>query len=1314
MKIKRKALSVLSCLALIASSLPSTAVFVSADESNLTKATDEPIYVTISGKDGKTEKAVFANGNDITVELSTDGKTNVVKYVDSEGTNAKLTNVPFDADVFAGCHGDATSVGTAEKPVKITIDGAHLKTVYGGGLHESTVENVEITVKGEAELQWVCGGGANALIHDDCEEGAAGKAWVNGIDDVKNSPTQVKNATINFEAGNVTEAVYGGGQGLSNTANTTVNIKDGTIKYVCAGGSNGKTEEAQVNITGGTITDVASANRGTMERSDITVNGGTVTNLYIGATDTADVKTSDVTVASGKVTNMKPGKSKGTELTKDEFTGDDNYSFSVSPEATVSNYDETLNPIKDTQNDYYYFKAYKKNDEVDNTKDTSAGKLTCITQVMQSSKDQKMYHCGFVMANGQTVTATDVKDESGKWKATKIACTGEGSDGSYVETNYDLVHLFGGSHNSDEKVESTDVTLDGTTHVQTVWGGGWHKSQTGTTKVTVKGNAEVKGIQGGAAAFFAGTNCGISGCSGYNGQNSSKPCIEKPEQDTPEAYNVEGNARVEKAEVIVESCKPYTTPSGVTEVTRIFGGGECYAYTGTANVTVSGGDFGTEGIVYPAGSNGYTGESTLVVDGNVTIPKVASAKSGIVKSANIEIKNGTVEELTLGMIESTEGYGKIEASEVTVSGGTVKDVKMGHRDVENPIKPESDEGYTLNANGGTIEKVGGEDVDYSKQDFVCDHASYIKETEPAGGQDATCGADGKYNYWQCSNCKHYFADVNADKHYDAETDKDVTKEDGSLNEEDTIDNNGIKIEASNEHHVFETVEPKVNITCKDQNDKGMEAHATCTICGQLCKATLKEGKEDETSRTPDDYDFTEVDGYGDLYITAPEHTPKTVDAVEATCTEEGHSEYSVCEECGTILTVMTITPKIPHTQGEVVKGTPASCTKTGLTDGYKCTVCEQTYGQEVIPVDDTKHTFTEYTYNNDATCEADGTETAVCDECKVAKDTRAKAETALGHEYVAVEAKAATCTEDGIKEGYYQCSRCDKYFTAETTGEGEEAQTVYTEVNAEEVIEPAKGHTSKTVEGVAATCTKTGLTEGEVCEVCGTVLKAQEEIPMIDHTVEKIPEVKATCEIWGLTEGTKCSVCGNILVAQTLLPPLGHDYDENGVCTRDGARDPNYVDTSSVDNGNSKPGNSSNNNNINNSNSNNNNNNNNNNNITTAPVNKIPASALKVKQAKVKNLKVKSKAKKTIKVNWKKVSGAKGYKIEVSKNNKFKKKAIVIKKTTKKLKLKIKNKKLKSKKTYYVRVRAYTTYKVNGATKKVYSSLKAIKKVKVK
>ena len=108
--------------------------------------------------------------------------------------------------------------------------------------------------------------------------------------------------------------------------------------------------------------------------------------------------------------------------------------------------------------------------------------------------------------------------------------------------------------------------------------------------------------------------------------------------------------------------------------------------------------------------------------------------------------------------------------------------------------------------------------------------------------------------------------------------------------------------------------------------------------------------------------------------------------------------------------------------------------------------------------------------------------------------------------------------------------------------------------------------------------------------------------------------------------------------------------------------------------------------------------------------NKTPApGSHSIKAKKVTLKKVKSTKKKTILVRWKKVSGVTGYEIQISANKKFKKgiKKYIVKKakTTKKT-----IKKLKSKKKYYVRVRAYK--KVSGG--KDTGKWSKVKKVKVK
>lgn len=96
-----------------------------------------------------------------------------------------------------------------------------------------------------------------------------------------------------------------------------------------------------------------------------------------------------------------------------------------------------------------------------------------------------------------------------------------------------------------------------------------------------------------------------------------------------------------------------------------------------------------------------------------------------------------------------------------------------------------------------------------------------------------------------------------------------------------------------------------------------------------------------------------------------------------------------------------------------------------------------------------------------------------------------------------------SCTEDGVR--MYTCSRCT------------ETKTDYI---------PAKGHSEVIYSAAAPTCTETGLTEGEHCSACGTIIKAQEESPALGHSWD---EGVVTAALGKDTAGIKTytyTVCG--------------------------------------------------------------------------------------------------------------------------------------------------------------------------------------------
>ena len=135
---------------------------------------------------------------------------------------------------------------------------------------------------------------------------------------------------------------------------------------------------------------------------------------------------------------------------------------------------------------------------------------------------------------------------------------------------------------------------------------------------------------------------------------------------------------------------------------------------------------------------------------------------------------------------------------------------------------------------------------------------------------------------------------------------------------------------------------------------------------------------------------------------------------------------------------------------------------------------------------------------------------------------------------------------------YHDSIKTEKGYSADCTHDGltdSEICEICGTVLVEHKVIPAKGHTEVIDKGKAPTCTETGLTDGSHCSVCGEIIKAQEVIPATGHT-KVIDKGKApTCTETGLTDGSHCSVCGEIIKAQEVIPATGHTWD-NGTVTK--------------------------------------------------------------------------------------------------------------------------------------------------------------------
>jgi hypothetical protein len=190
-------------------------------------------------------------------------------------------------------------------------------------------------------------------------------------------------------------------------------------------------------------------------------------------------------------------------------------------------------------------------------------------------------------------------------------------------------------------------------------------------------------------------------------------------------------------------------------------------------------------------------------------------------------------------------------------------------------------------------------------------------------------------------------------------------------------------------------------------------------------------------------------------------TEYTVDK-EATCMEAG-SKSRHCVRCDSKTDVTEI-EKVAHT---IVtdNAVAATCTTTGLTEGSRCSVCNETItAQSVI--------------------------------------------SAIGHSYGDwKQTKAPTCTEKGEQQRV--CGNDS------------------THVETQEVA--ALGHTSVTDKAVAATCTTTGLTEGSHCSVCGEVITVQQTVAKTAHTSSDWIVDKAATDSEEGRRHKECTKCGEVL-----------------------------------------------------------------------------------------------------------------------------------------------------------------------------------------
>lgn len=199
----------------------------------------------------------------------------------------------------------------------------------------------------------------------------------------------------------------------------------------------------------------------------------------------------------------------------------------------------------------------------------------------------------------------------------------------------------------------------------------------------------------------------------------------------------------------------------------------------------------------------------------------------------------------------------------------------------------------------------------------------------------------------------------------------------------------------------------------------------------------------------------------------------------ATCTSDGVTIYTA-EYDGKTDTNTVDTPATGHSFTDYVSDNNATCT----ADGTKTAKCNNGCGAtDTIADEGSKltHKFTKYVSNNDATCQADGTKTAKCDYGCGTTDTIADEGSKLDHKFTKyVPNNDATCKNAGTKT-----AKCD-YGCGSTD-------------TVENADDPQKEHTSSGKWEVSTKATdKADGKLADKCTECGQIIDSR-RIPQIKN-----------------------------------------------------------------------------------------------------------------------------------------------------------------------------------------------------------------------
>ena len=382
---------------------------------------------------------------------------------------------------------------------------------------------------------------------------------------------------------------------------------------------------------------------------------------------------------------------------------------------------------------------------------------------------------------------------------------------------------------------------------------------------------------------------------------------------------------------------------------------------------------------------------------------------------------------------------------------------------------EIETGYTFHFDGSSVAYSYDENTlnYYNQNEISLGELQHVHDLIKTEAKDATCTEAGNIEYWTCIECEKLFSDEEGTTEITA-ADTVVPAKGHSL--EKTEAKEATCTEAGNIEYwtcsvcnklfgdgegTTEITEAETVVAAKGHSLEKTEAKdATCTEAGNTEYWTCSECNK----LFGDDQGSTEITA-ADTVVAATGHDWGEWTVVREATEEEEGLEERTCSNDNSHREERTIT-KLNHVHDLVkIDAVDATCTEAGNTEYWICIECKKRYkdseSTQEITAEDTviaaKGHSLEKTEAKDATCtEAGNTEYWTCSVCKKLFGDGAgtteitEAETvvaAKGHSLEKTEAVDATCTKAGNIE-YWTCSKCNKlYKDSEGTQEITEADT---------------------------------------------------------------------------------------------------------------------------------------------------------------------------------------------------------------------------------------------------------------------------------